>query len=329
MHTGFTIDFDHAWLAGRELPRDRGRVLLRLLEELSRSGSLREAARRAGVSYRAAWGALGDGARLFGTPLVDMQRGRRASLSALGRKVLAADERVRERLGEHFERLRAEIPAMLADILPGTRPRIALHASHDLALAELSAACRQSLDLEIVIRGADENLAALARGECDMAGFHVADALPRAAAAAAALGRWLDPRKHTLIHFVDARAGPDCPARLAYPRLARPRPTGGALYPPAVALGRRPEASVAEEVAAGPRRRRLRAARRCYAPQARLHPARHGALLLRLRESGASRRGAQIAATKPCGSRISPPAWRDCRAMTRRVAGAGRRSMRR
>ena len=207
MHTSFTVDFDHAWLGGRDFPRERGRTLLRLLEELARSGSLREAAHKAGVSYRSAWGALGDGARLFGAPLVDMQRGRRASLSPLGRKVLAADERVREGLGEHFERLRAEIPALLADALPGTRPRLTLHASHDLALAELGALCKRALDLEVVIRGADDGLAALARGECDVAGFHVADALPRAAAAAAALGRWLDPRKHTLIHFVTREQG--------------------------------------------------------------------------------------------------------------------------
>src|SRR5688572_5920624 len=207
MHTSFSVDFDHAWLAGRGLPRERGRVLLRLLEELGQSGSLREAARRAGVSYRAAWGALGDGARLFGAPLVDMQRGRRATLSALGRKVLAADEHVRAGLGAQFERLRAEIPAMLADALPGTRPRLTLHASHDLALAELRTLCGHALELEVVIRGADDSLAALARGECDLAGFHVADALPRAAAAAAALGRWLDPRKHTLIHFVTREQG--------------------------------------------------------------------------------------------------------------------------
>jgi len=51
------------------------------------------------------------------------------------------------------------------------------------------------------------SLAALARGECDLAGFHVADALPRAAAAAAALGRWLDPRKHQLVHFVTREQG--------------------------------------------------------------------------------------------------------------------------
>ncbi len=207
MHTGFSVEFDHAWLAGRGFPRERGRTLLRLLAELAQSGSLREAAQRAGVSYRAAWGALGDGARLFGAPLVDMRRGRRASLSALGRRLLEADERVRRGLGEQFERLRMEIPALISEALPGARPRLALRASHDLALATLQAACARALELEVVICGADESLAALARGECDLAGFHVADALPRAAAAAAALGRWLDPRKHTLVHFVTREQG--------------------------------------------------------------------------------------------------------------------------
>lgn len=207
MHTGFNVEFDHAWLAGPGLPRERGRALLRLLGALSQSGSLKEAARRAQVSYRAAWGVLGDGAQLFGAPLVDMQRGRRASLSPLGRKVLEADEHVRRALGAQFERLRVEIPQRLAGALPGARPRLAVHASHDLALAELRELCRARLDLELVFRGADESLAALARGECDAAGFHVADALPRAAAAAAALGRWLDPRKHTLVHFVAREQG--------------------------------------------------------------------------------------------------------------------------
>lgn len=207
MHTSFTVEFDHAWLAGRDLPRERGRALLKLLTKLAEAESLRAAATEAGLSYRSAWDALAAGARLFGAPLVDMQRGRRARLSALGVRVLEADERVRGALGAHFERLRAEIPAFLADALPNARPRLTIHASHDLALAELGALCRGTLDLEVVIRGADDCLAALARGDCDVAGFHVADALPRAAAAAAALGRWLDPRKHTLLHFVTREQG--------------------------------------------------------------------------------------------------------------------------
>ncbi len=203
----FEISFDHAWLAGKGFPRERGRALLRLLEALARSGSLREAAQAVDLSYRFAWGLLGDAARLFGTPLVDMQRGKAARLSLLGRRVLAADEQVRAALGAQFERLRAEIPPLLAEALPGALSRLTIHASHDLALESLRALCRRSLELEIVFRGADDSLAALARGECDLAGFHVADALPRAAAAAAALGRWLDPRKHTLIHFVTRQQG--------------------------------------------------------------------------------------------------------------------------
>jgi molybdate transport repressor ModE-like protein len=203
----FEIAFDHAWLAGKDFPRERGRALLRLLDALARSASLRDAARAANLSYRSAWGLLGDAAQLFGAPLVEMQRGKAARLSRLGRRVLAVDERVRAALGEQFERLRAEIPPLLAEALPGVRPRLTIHASHDLALEPLRTLCASALELEIVVRGADESLEALARGECDLAGFHVADALPRAAAAAAALGRWLDPRKHTLIHFVTRQQG--------------------------------------------------------------------------------------------------------------------------
>jgi len=207
LHTGFEIAFDHAWLAGKGFPRQRGRALLRLLEALGRTASLRDAARAASLSYRSAWGLLGDAAQLFGAPLVEMQRGKPARLSRLGRSVLAADEHVRASLGSSFERLRAEIPPMLAEALPGAAAHLVLHASHDLALETLRESCRPALELEVLVHGADDSLAALARGECDLAGFHVADALPRAAAAAAALGRWLDPRKHTLIHFVTREQG--------------------------------------------------------------------------------------------------------------------------
>lgn len=136
-----------------------------------------------------------------------MGRGRRARLSALGGRVLAADQQVRATLAAPFERLRAEIPALLVDALPETRPRLLLHASHDLTLAALPELAASALDLRVVFCGAEDALAALARGECDAAGFHVADALPRAAAAAAALGRWLDPRRHVLVHFVSREQG--------------------------------------------------------------------------------------------------------------------------
>jgi len=207
LHIKLQFQPDATWLTGPQLPRERGRMLLRLLTQLERSSSLREAAGAAGTSYRFAWGLLGEGAQLFGAPLVDMQRGRSARLSPLGRKVLQVDEKIRSTLGEHLERLRSEIPAMLTPALPQARPRMSLHGSHDLALASLPALCAGRLDLELLFKGSDDCLASLARGECEAAGFHVADALPRAAAAAAALGKWLDPRKHSLIHFVTREQG--------------------------------------------------------------------------------------------------------------------------
>ena len=207
MHMKPNFQLEATWLAGPGLSRERGRALLRLLAELDRSSSLREAARGAGVSYRFAWGVLGDGGQLFNAPLVHMQRGRGARLSPLGRRLLQADEKIRAVLGEQLERYRAEISAALAPAAAQDRPRMILHASHDLALASLPALCGNRLELQLSFKGSDDCLASLARGECELAGFHVADALPRAAAAAAALGKWLDPRRHALIHFVAREQG--------------------------------------------------------------------------------------------------------------------------
>jgi molybdate transport repressor ModE-like protein len=199
--------FETSWLASSALPRDHARDLLRLLAALERSNSLRDAARACGLSYRHAWGLIGEGARAFGGALVDMSRGRGARLTVLGRRVLDADRHVRDALDPVFERLRGELRGILAGALPAGRERLRMRASHDLALSELARACAPQLDLEIDIRGAEDSLAGLARGECELAGFHVADALPRAAAAAAALGQWLDPRRHQLVHFVTREQG--------------------------------------------------------------------------------------------------------------------------
>jgi len=207
LHTSPEPQLTARWLSGEGLPPRHGQALLGLLAALARAASLREAARAADISYRHAWGLLGAGARAMGAPLVDMQRGRGAKLTALGRKLLEADAHVRSTLEGQFERLRREVREMLAAAQPVQQPRLALHASHDLALPLLAQVCAPRLHLDISFRGADECLAALARGDCDLAGFHVADALPRAAAAAAALGRWLDPHKHQLLHFVSREQG--------------------------------------------------------------------------------------------------------------------------
>jgi molybdate transport repressor ModE-like protein len=207
VHIPLGFEPDMRWLAGEGLSPRHGRALLRLLGALSRTDSLRSAAQAAELSYRHAWGLLGAGARALGAPIVDMQRGRGARLTPLGHRLLEADAHVRSTLEGQFEKLRGEVRVMLDAAVPNRQPRLILRASHDLALPELARLCAPQLQVEIVFRGADECLASLAREECDLAGFHVADALPRAAAAAAALGRWLDPRQHQLLHFVAREQG--------------------------------------------------------------------------------------------------------------------------
>lgn len=254
MHTLPAPVFDAGWLAGEGLPRDHGRDLVRLLGALLRSSSLRDAARACGLSYRYSWGLIGEGTRALGAPLVDMGRGRGARLTALGRRVLEADTHIRDELGPVFERLRAEMRGILEGTPSERRARLTLRASHDLALSELARECAPRLELEIDIQGAEDGLAALAREECELAGFHVADALPRAAAAAAALGQWLDPRKHQLVHFVTREQG------LIVRPGARIRSVNDLARPGVRFAGRPPQASrnasnadllVAEEVAAG------------------------------------------------------------------------------
>jgi molybdate transport repressor ModE-like protein len=201
------VDFSLSWFVSTRLSAAHAGVLLHLIDGVRKTGSLKQAAKEMGVSYRFAWGLLGEAAGAFGTPLVELQRGRGARPTALGDKLLWADRLIHTALDPQFARLRQEIDAELARALPRRLPRLAVHASHDLALAELGELCSGKLDIEITFRGSDDCLAALANGRCDLAGFHVADALPRAAAAAAALGRWLDPRKHLLIHFVTREQG--------------------------------------------------------------------------------------------------------------------------
>ena len=201
------VDFSLSWLASSRLPAAHTTTLLRLVDAVGKSGSLKQAAQALGVSYRHAWGLLGEATGAFGAPLVELERGRGARPTALGEKLLWADRLIRNALDPQLVQLRHEVEAGLAKALPRAIPRLVIHASHDVALAELRSLCSDRVDVELVFRGSDECLAALANGKCDVAGFHVADALPRAAAAAAALGRWLDPRKHCLIHFITREQG--------------------------------------------------------------------------------------------------------------------------
>jgi putative molybdopterin biosynthesis protein len=167
-------------------------LLVPLLAAIQRSGSLAAAAREVGYSYRHVWNLLGEWNDRLGQALVELERGRGARLTPLAAKLLDLDDRARERLAPQLAELIQEFENELragADI-----PGLSIHASHDLALERLPELAEGSLALDLRFRGSVESLEALAHGDCDIAGFHVAE-------------QWrtpeilqrLEPAAHTLI----------------------------------------------------------------------------------------------------------------------------------
>lgn len=174
-------------------------ALLALLAAVQDSGSIAQAGRDMGLSYRKAWGLVCEGEGLLGQPLVSRERGRGSRLTDAGQRLVWTDARINARLQPLLASLGSEMGGELAGAQRRTRPVCRLHASHGFAVAalhELLAARRVPIDLRY--RNSLEAVAALARGECDLAGFHVPLGELQHEAAQRYL-QWLKPERHRLV----------------------------------------------------------------------------------------------------------------------------------
>ncbi len=174
-------------------------ALLALLAAVQDGGSIAQAGRELGLSYRKAWGLVGEGERLLGQPLVSRERGRGSLLTETGQRLVWTDARINARLQPLLASLGSEMGGELAGTQRRTRPVCRLHASHGFAVAalhELLTARRVPIDLRY--RNSLEAVAALARGECDLAGFHVPLGELQHEAAQRYL-QWLKPERHRLV----------------------------------------------------------------------------------------------------------------------------------
>jgi molybdate-binding protein len=157
------------------------------------------------MSYRAAWGLLRQCQERFGHDLVLMERGRGTRLTPFGESLVEMDGAARAALGEVHALWETRMHGLLAPVLGGVPPRLTLHASHDLALADWAEHGRQ-VPVDIVWRGSEEALAALGRGECDIAGFHVPEAWTPGQLSGW-LQRWLKPKLHVCAPVMRRRQG--------------------------------------------------------------------------------------------------------------------------
>ena len=148
--------------------------LIDLLLGIRGSGSLAATCRDLGLSYRYAWGLLQSSRALFGAPLLRASRGRGARLTALGERLVWADQRITARLAPTLDSLASEIEVELERALTAQAAPPRLHAAHGFAVETL----RRFLDqadtpIDLKYRSPDEALAALRAGDCDLAGVHL------------------------------------------------------------------------------------------------------------------------------------------------------------
>jgi putative molybdopterin biosynthesis protein len=197
----------HSAAKGKPLQRLHN-PLMQLLQAVRMHGSISAAAKSLGLSYRHTWGELKRWEAQLGQPLIRWERGQAARLAALGERLLFADQQAQARLAGQIEGLQAELERGLALAFDPRAQVLALHASHDEALARLRthSAARQ-LHLDIHFTGSIEALRALHEGRCAVAGFHARLPSPAHSLAAKTYQPWLQPGMHKLMGFVQRSQG--------------------------------------------------------------------------------------------------------------------------
>lgn len=179
-------------------------TLFMLLEGVRTSGSLSQAARSLGMSYRHAWGMMRAKEEQLGAELIVKQRGRGATLTAFGARLVWAQQRIQSRFAPVAASLEAEFLSELQEDLFAEKETLRLRASHDLALPILRDEIERrsgAIFVDLRFSGSEENLKALAHGACDLAGFHCARNQRKGSVQHLGYRRWLKPKEHRLIRF--------------------------------------------------------------------------------------------------------------------------------
>jgi molybdate transport repressor ModE-like protein len=178
-----------------------------LLEQISQLGSIAAAAEQVGLSYRHAWGRMRTMEALLGGALISKSRGRGSVLSELGEKLLWAHQLSGERLQNVLGGLCREVSQELDKLLLPSGDAARIHASHGYAVDALVEALQlRHTAVDLRYRDSIDAVASLARGESDLAGFH----LPRGEfreSCAAVFRPLLDDTLHVLIHLTRRTQG--------------------------------------------------------------------------------------------------------------------------
>jgi len=196
-----------AWLVSNEAGDELDPQLFPVLQAIHDAGKLTVAAAKVGLSYRHAWNLIGRWSDFFGSPLVNLERGRGTTLTPLGEKLLWAEQRINARLAPQLESLASELNLEISKLVTTARSTLRIHASHGFAVAKLPELLQAHSQIQLDLRylGTQESLASIARGACEFGGFHVPEG-KLGEQALAQYAKWLLPGQK-LIHLVTRTQG--------------------------------------------------------------------------------------------------------------------------
>jgi molybdate transport repressor ModE-like protein len=177
--------------------------LFTLLKAIHADGKLTLASKQAGVSYRSAWDMLKNATSFFGSPLVEMERGKGAQLTTLGEKLLWAEQRSNAGLFPQLDNVASELNLEIGKARKQQLAVIRIHASHGYAVEKVPQlmAAQGHADVDLQYMGSVDALASLSRSNCELAGFHV----PLGAIGSSlwdSYAKWIKPRQQKIIRLV-------------------------------------------------------------------------------------------------------------------------------
>jgi molybdate transport repressor ModE-like protein len=149
--------------------------LLGLLRSIRQHGSLVHAIREVRISYRHAWGLIGRWEAITGHKLAIFTRGQGTALTPFGARFAEIGEWLEPRVAELLDGIGDELARYLNVPTDPGKQRIQVHASHDIALLKLKERLERHLPIDLRFEGSLNSLDSLARGDCDIAGFHLPD----------------------------------------------------------------------------------------------------------------------------------------------------------
>jgi molybdate transport repressor ModE-like protein len=181
--------------------------LLALLGSIQRHGSLVTAIREVDVSYRHAWGLLRRWEAITGHRLVVQTRGQGTDLTPFGRRLAEVKDWLDQRMEQRVNGLDHELGEYLNVPSVFQRTRVEIHASHVIALLKLKERLDGQFAIDLRFEGSLHSLDSLARGDCDIAGFHIPEPPTLLGSLIEEFGPRLNRREHYLARLLSRHQG--------------------------------------------------------------------------------------------------------------------------